>query len=108
MWRDNVWYRNMQPRLKEVGLDWANFLVLRRTHASLGHEAGIDPKVSADQRGHGIGVAMDVYTKSSLEARRTAAAKLQASILKPGTGTAENDSADSEVVRPGKKDPEAA
>lgn len=31
---------------------WANFQVMRRTHASLGHEAGIDPKVAADQRGH--------------------------------------------------------
>ena len=41
---------------------WANFQVLRRTHASLGHDAEIDPKVAADQRGHGIGVALDVYT----------------------------------------------
>jgi integrase len=108
MWRDNVWYRNMQPKLKEIGLDWANFLVLRRTHASLGHEAGIDPKVSADQRGHGIGVAMDVYTKSSLEARRNAAAKLQASILKPQTENAETDSTESDAVKPRKNDPEAA
>jgi hypothetical protein len=45
LWRDNVWYRNMKPRLRTVGLDWANFQVLRRTHASFGHEAGIDPKV---------------------------------------------------------------
>ena len=63
MWRDNVWYRNMKPKLEAVGLGWANFQVLRRTHASLGHEAGIDPKVSADQRAHGIGVALDVYTQ---------------------------------------------
>jgi hypothetical protein len=68
MWRDNVWYRYMKPRLKPLGLSWANFQVLRRTHASLGHEVGIDPKVSADQRGHGIGVALDVYTHSSVEA----------------------------------------
>lgn len=27
--------------------------MLRRTHASLGHHAGIDPKVAADQRGQG-------------------------------------------------------
>ena len=48
MWRDNVWYRGMRPRLKPVGLDWANFQVMRRTHATLGHELGIDPKISAD------------------------------------------------------------
>src|ERR1700733_4185094 len=75
MWRDNVWYRYMKPKLKPLGLGWANFQALRRTHASLGHEAGIDPKVSADQRGHGIGVALDVYTHSSLETRRGGAEK---------------------------------
>jgi integrase len=66
LWRDNVWRRHMQPKLEPAGLGWANFQVLRRTHASLGHEAGIDPKVAADQRGHGIGVAIDVYTKATL------------------------------------------
>jgi integrase len=81
MWRDNVWYREMKPRLKTVGLEWANFQVLRRTHASLGHDAGIDPKVAADQRGHGIGVALDVYTHSSVETRRGAAEKLERSVL---------------------------
>jgi integrase len=25
LWRDNVWFRNMKPRLKNVGLGWANF-----------------------------------------------------------------------------------
>jgi transposase-like protein len=41
--------------------------------ASLGHDAGIDPKVAADQRGHGIGVAIDVYTKAALPRRAEAA-----------------------------------
>ena len=81
MWRDNVWYRGMKPKLKPIGLDWANFQVLRRTHASLGHEAGIDPKVAADQRGHGIGVALDVYTKASLTRRAEAAEELQNSVF---------------------------
>ena len=44
MWRDNVWYRHMKPLLDPLGLSWATFQVLRRTHASLGHDAGIDPK----------------------------------------------------------------
>jgi integrase len=81
MWRDNVWYRQMKPALEKVGLGWANFQVLRRTHASLGHEAKVDPKVAADQRGHGIGVALDVYTKSSIEARRGAAEMLERAVL---------------------------
>jgi integrase len=92
LWRDNVWYRHMKPRLQTVGLEWANFQVLRRTHASLGHEAKVDPKTAADQRGHGIGVALDVYTQSSIEARRGAAEMLEQSVLsgeKPETAKAE-------------------
>jgi integrase len=88
MWRDNVWYRYMKPKLEPLGLGWANFQALRRTHASLGHDAGIDPKVAADQRGHGIGVALDVYTHSSLETRRGAAEKLERSVLKKGPAAA--------------------
>jgi integrase len=81
MWRDNVWYRGMKPKLKAIGLDWANFQALRRTHASLGHEAGVDPKVAADQRGHGIGVALDVYTKAALTKRAEAAEQLEKSVF---------------------------
>jgi hypothetical protein len=81
LWRDNVWYRYMKPRLERVGVGWATFQVMRRTHASLGHEAGIDPKVSADQRGHGIGVAIDVYTKAGLGKRAEAAEKLENSVF---------------------------
>ena len=81
MWRDNVWRRHMQPRLEKVGLGWATFQVLRRTHASLGHDAGIDPKVAADQRGHGIGVAIDVYTKAALSRRAEAAEQLENAVL---------------------------
>ena len=81
MWRDNVWYRHMKPLLDPVGLGWATFQVLRRTHASLGHDAGIDPKVAADQRGHGIGVAIDVYTKAALSRRAEAAEQLENAVL---------------------------
>ena len=81
MWRDNVWRRHMQPRLETVGLEWATFQVLRRTHASLGHDAGIDPKVAADQRGHGIGVAIDVYTTAALSRRAQAAEQLENAVL---------------------------
>ena len=50
-------------------------------HASLGHEAGVDPKVAADQRGHGIGVALEVYTKAAIGKRAEAAEKLENSIF---------------------------
>jgi hypothetical protein len=66
---------------KTIGLQWGNFQVLRRTHASLGHDAGIDPKVAADQRGHGIGVAIDVYTKAALSRRAEAPEQLEKAVL---------------------------
>lgn len=81
MWRDNLWYRHMKPKLETIGLEWATFQVLRRTHASLGHDAGVDPKVAADQRGHGIGVAIDVYTKAALSRRAEAAERLENAVL---------------------------
>jgi hypothetical protein len=51
---ENIWYRTMKPKLEPIGLGWASIQALRRTHASLGQEVGVDPKVAADQRGHGI------------------------------------------------------
>jgi integrase len=74
--RDNVWNRYMLPRLQPVELGWATFQVMRRTNASLGH-GRVDPKVAADQRGHGIGVSLDVYTHSDLEEKRAAVNALE-------------------------------
>jgi hypothetical protein len=55
--------------MKTSNLDWLNFQVMRRTHASLSRKAGIDPKLVADQLGHGVGVSLDVYTISDLGQR---------------------------------------
>jgi hypothetical protein len=41
----------------------------RRTHASLSRNAGIDPKLVADELGHGLGVNLDVKTISNLGQR---------------------------------------
>jgi len=38
----------------------------------------VDPKVGADQRGHGIGVSLDVYTQSDREEKRAAVNTLEA------------------------------
>lgn len=75
----NVLKRIMRPALAKIGLKWFNFQVARRTNGSLGHE--VDPKVMADQRGHGIGVALDTYTKSSPEEKARAARKLAEKVL---------------------------
>jgi integrase len=78
---ENLWRRHFKPKLEPKGLDWATFQVMRRTHASLGQDAGIDPKVAADQRGHGIGVSLNVYTKSAFRKKMDAADQLEKAVL---------------------------
>ncbi len=78
MWRDNVWYRHMKPKLEKVGLGWANFQVLRRTHASLGHAAKVAQPTSAATAS---AWALDVYTQSSIEARRAGTEMLEKAVL---------------------------
>jgi integrase len=81
LWRDNLLRRHVAPKLRPLGLGWVDFQVMRRTHASLGHAAKVDPKVASDQRGHGLGVAMEVYTRSSIQQKAAAAKRLEDSIL---------------------------
>ena len=79
---DNLWRRSMQPKLEKVGLGWASFQMLRKTNASLSQKAGVDPKVASDQRGHGLGVSMEVYTSSDIEQKREVVRKLEAALLR--------------------------
>jgi integrase len=80
MGKDNLWRRCFLPKLEPVGLQWANFQVMRRTNSSLMKKAKVDPKVGADQRGHGIGVSLDVYTQSDREEKRAAVNTLEAAL----------------------------
>jgi len=83
---DNLWRRSMKPRLEKVGLGWATFQILRKTNATLSKKAGVDPKVAADQRGHGVGVSLEVYTSSDMPQKREAVRKLEAAVRpKPET-----------------------
>jgi integrase len=77
---DNLWRRYMFPTLDKIGLGWASFQVLRKTNASLSKKAGVDPKVASDQRGHGLGVSLEVYTSSDLEQKRAALRALEAAV----------------------------
>jgi integrase len=83
--RDSIWRRQIAPRLKRIGLEWATFQILRRTHASLARQAGIDPKLVADQLGHGLGVNLDVYTVAALDQRQHAVQTLEATIVSSGS-----------------------
>jgi len=78
---DNIWRRNLEPALATVGLGWATFQVLRRTNASLSRKAKIDDKVAADQRGHGLGVSLEVYSISDLEQKIEAVKKLESEVI---------------------------
>ncbi len=48
--KDNCWNRIMRPALTKVGLGWANFQVIRRTHATLMKVVGADGKLVAQPR----------------------------------------------------------
>jgi integrase len=73
---DNVLRRCIHPRLELLGLEWINFAVLRRSHSTLHQERGTDPKIIADQQGHGLGVHLSDYVDSSVGRKREAAAAL--------------------------------
>ncbi len=79
--RDNVQRRFIGPRLTTIGLGWATFQVMRRTNASLSHKSGVDPKVAADQRGHGLGVALEVYAQADLEQKLQAVSALNSALV---------------------------
>ena len=78
---DNLMMRNIRPRLKAVGLGWVDYRVMRRTHSSLMNERGVSPKVIADQQGHTVDVNLNVYTRSSIEARTEALETLESAFL---------------------------
>jgi integrase len=83
---NNHWKREVRPRLEKFGLEWVNFQVLRRTNASLSRKAKVDDKVSADQRGHGLGVSLGVYSISDLEQKVKAVTKLESEVIERKKG----------------------
>ena len=78
--RDNVWRRFFQPKFEEVGLGWASFQVMRRTHSTLMNELKVDPKLVADQLGHTLDVNQNVYTIPNLARRQEAVEMLEAAV----------------------------
>ncbi len=59
---------------------------------SVGIEVPAVDAVAADQRGHGIGVSLEVYTNSDMEQKKDAVKKLEAAVLrKPGSGSIQID-----------------
>ena len=79
--KDNWWHRIMRPALKKVGLDWATFQVMRRTHATLMKTMGADGKLVADQLGHTLDANQNVYTQSPVESRLVFVNQLERRLL---------------------------
>jgi hypothetical protein len=74
----------MQPKFAEVGLGWATFQVMRRTHSTLMNELKVDPKLVADQLGHTLDVNQNVYTLPNLARRQEAVNMLETAIQNLG------------------------
>lgn len=78
--KENVWRRSISPKLEKVGLSWVNFQVMRRTHASLMNDLGIEGKLVADQLGHSLDVNQNIYTQSAVSKRQAAVNQLEVSL----------------------------
>jgi integrase len=79
--RDNFLRRSLQPKLKDIGLGWVNFQVMRRTHSTLMNNMGIEGKLVADQLGHSLDVNQNVYTQSPVERRKVAIDQLETALV---------------------------
>jgi integrase len=79
--KDNCWRRIILPRFQKVGLGWANFQVLRRTHSTLMNALGVEPKLVADQLGHSLDVNQNIYTQVSVERRQNAVEQLESAVV---------------------------
>jgi integrase len=78
--RDFIWTKRMLPYLKPIGLDWATFQVMRRTHASRSKEAGVDAHTRSAQMGNTVDVNENEYAVSDFKTRREAVRKLEAAV----------------------------
>jgi integrase len=83
MSKHNVWRRNMEPKLKKVGLRWANFQVMRRTFVTLNKASGADAKTIADQAGHDVGVSLRDYAQTPMTLKRSLVNDLEKLVLGP-------------------------
>ena len=69
------------PELAAIGLGWVTFQVMRRTNGTLAHKLGIDPNAAADQRGHGVGVAINEYVQTGLDQKLQVARTLENGLI---------------------------
>jgi integrase len=78
--KENVWQRSIVPKLEKAGLGSVNFQVMRRSHASLMSDLGIEVKFVANQLGHSLDVNQNIYTQSAVSKRQAAVNQLEISL----------------------------
>ena len=82
--RDNLWRRNMLPKLKKISLEWATFQVMRRTFATFSKQVGVDPHTRSAQMGNTVDVGENEYAVSQLEDKLEAVRKMERMLTKGG------------------------
>jgi integrase len=80
--RDSIWRWQMQPAFEKIGLGWATFQVMRRTHATRAKEAGVDAHTRSAQMGNTVDVNENEYAVSDFQTRLAAVRKLEATLSK--------------------------
>lgn len=72
MSRDNIWTRNMLPKLERAGLEWATFQVMRRSFATWAKKAGVDAHTRSAQMGNTVDVNENEYAVATFEQKLAA------------------------------------
>ena len=83
LWANNAWYDKIRPTLKQLGLGWTNYQVLRRTSVTLLNAQGADGTIVAAQMGHTVDVSTNVYNKVGIERQLAAVTLLDQALQQP-------------------------
>ncbi|MFZ0592258.1 MAG: tyrosine-type recombinase/integrase [Bryobacteraceae bacterium] len=82
--RDNVWNRQMLPRLEPIGLGWATFQVMRRSFATWAKKAGVNAHTRSAQMGNTVDVNENEYAVASFEQKLAAVRLLETAVFNDG------------------------
>jgi integrase len=79
--RDNVWARNIKPKLEPIGLEWANFQVMRRSYATWSRKVGVDAHTRSAQMGNTVDVNENEYAVATFDKKLAAVRLLETAVI---------------------------
>lgn len=79
--RDNVWTRNIKPKLEPIGLGWATFQVMRRSYATWSRKAGVDAHTRSAQMGNTVDVNENEYAVATFDQKLAAVRLLETAVV---------------------------